>query len=139
MTTVRELRVVLTVGDFEAALAFYRDALGLSELAAYEAPNGGRVRLLDAGRATVELADAAQAEFIDEVEVGRRVAGPVRLAFEVDDVDAATSAARAGGAQLVAPPTRTPWNSRNSRLTAVDGTQLTLFEELGDQRRDARG
>jgi catechol 2,3-dioxygenase-like lactoylglutathione lyase family enzyme len=132
MTTVRELRVVLTVGDFEAALAFYRDALGLSELAAYEAPNGGRVRLLDAGRATVELADAAQAEFIDEVEVGRRVAGAVRLAFEVDDVDAATSAARGGGAQLVAPPTRTPWNSRNSRLTAVDGTQLTLFEELGN-------
>ena len=139
MTTVRELRVVLTVDHFEAALAFYRDALGLSELAAYQAPNGGRVTLLDAGRATVELADAAQAEFIDDVEVGRRVAGPVRLAFAVDDVDAATSAARSGGAQLVAPPTRTPWNSRNSRLTAVGGTQLTLFEEFGgDQIRDSR-
>jgi hypothetical protein len=28
MATVRELRVVLTVKDFEAALGFYRDALG---------------------------------------------------------------------------------------------------------------
>jgi lactoylglutathione lyase len=130
MTTVRELRVVLTVDDYEAALAFYRDSLGLAELAAYEAPNGGRVTLLAAGRATVELADNAQAEFIDEV--GRRVAGAVRLAFEVDDVDAATSAARAGGADVLAPPTRTPWNSRNSRLTAVNGTQLTLFEELAE-------
>ena len=31
---VRELRVALTVGDFEAALAFYRDALGLDDSAA---------------------------------------------------------------------------------------------------------
>jgi predicted enzyme related to lactoylglutathione lyase len=138
MTTVQELRVVLTVEDFDAALAFYRDSLGLPELAAYEAPNGGRVTLLAAGRATVELADTAQADFIDDVEVGRRVAGPVRLAFEVADVDAATSAAVAGGAQLIAPPTRTPWNSRNSRLTGVDGNQLTLFEELGEPHEGHR-
>jgi hypothetical protein len=36
------------------------------------------VTLLEAGRATLELADPRQAEFIDEVEVGRRVAGHVR-------------------------------------------------------------
>ena len=88
--TVRELRLVLTVDDYERALAFYRDALGLHEQAAYDAPNGGRVTLLDAGRATVELADAAQADYIDEVEVGRRVAGRVRVAFEVPDAGAAT-------------------------------------------------
>jgi catechol 2,3-dioxygenase-like lactoylglutathione lyase family enzyme len=133
VTTVRELRVVLTVDDYESALTFYRDALGLRELAAYQAPNDGRVTLLTAGQATVELADAAQAEYIDDVEVGRRVAGRVRLAFEVDDVEAATNAAGAAGADVIAAPTQTPWNSRNSRLTAVDGTQLTLFEELGDR------
>ncbi len=32
MTAVRELRLVLTVDDYEQAPAFYRDALGLSEL-----------------------------------------------------------------------------------------------------------
>jgi lactoylglutathione lyase len=130
---VHELRVVLTVDDYDAALTFYRDALGVEELAAYAAPNGGRVTLLSVGRATLELADRAQAEYIDEVEVGRRVAGRVRLAFQVDDVDEVTAAATARGADLIAAPTRTPWNSRNARLTAIDGNQLTLFEQLADE------
>jgi catechol 2,3-dioxygenase-like lactoylglutathione lyase family enzyme len=128
---VNELRLVVTVDDYEGALAFYRDALGLREQAAYAAPNGGRVTLLDAGRATIELADAAQADFIDEVEVGRRVAGRIRVAFEVPDSRQATGRLAAAGAEVLAEPTRTPWNSLNARLTAPDGLQLTLFEELG--------
>jgi predicted enzyme related to lactoylglutathione lyase len=131
MSDVTELRLVLTVDDYDAALAFYRDALGLVEQAAYAAPNGGRVTLLAAGRATLELADAAQAEFIDEVEVGRRVAGAVRVAFQVPDSAAATERLSAAGADVIAAPTRTPWDSLNARLTAPDGLQLTLFEELG--------
>lgn len=131
MDPVTELRLVLTVSDYEAAVAFYRDALGLHEHAAYDAPNGGRVTLLEAGRATIELADAAQADYIDAVEVGRRVAGAVRVAFEVPDAAAATGRLSAAGATALAPPTRTPWNSLNARLIAPDGTQLTLFEELG--------
>lgn len=128
---VRELRLVITVDDYEQALGFYRDVLGLTEQAAYDAPNGGRVTLLDAGRATVELADAAQADFIDEVEVGRRVAGQLRVAFEVTDAAGATRRLAAAGATVIAEPTVTPWNSLNARLTAPDGIQLTLFEELG--------
>jgi len=129
--TVHELRLVITVDDYEQALRFYRDALGLPERAAYAAPNGGHVTLLDAGRATVELADAAQAEFIDDVEVGRRIAGPIRIAFEVTDAEGATRALHAAGAEILAPPTRTPWNSSNARLADPGGLQLTLFEELG--------
>jgi lactoylglutathione lyase len=34
MTDVTELRVALTVADFDEAVAFYRDALGLEQLAA---------------------------------------------------------------------------------------------------------
>jgi catechol 2,3-dioxygenase-like lactoylglutathione lyase family enzyme len=131
MDSVNELRLVVTVDDYDAALAFYRDALGLHEQAAYAAPNGGRVTILDAGRATLELADAAQADFIDEVEVGRRVAGKIRVAFEVSNSREATRRLTAAGAELIAEPTRTPWNSLNSRLSAPDGLQLTLFEELG--------
>lgn len=41
--TVRELRLVLTVEDFDAALAFYRDALGLEERDAWEAEGGGYI------------------------------------------------------------------------------------------------
>jgi lactoylglutathione lyase len=127
---VRELRFVLTVDDYDAALTFYRDVLGLDQQAAYDAPNGGRVTLLDAGRATVELADAAQADYIDEVEVGRRVAGRIRVAFEVTDTPGATRRLADAGAEVIAEPTRTPWTSLNSRLTTPDGLQITLFQEL---------
>jgi catechol 2,3-dioxygenase-like lactoylglutathione lyase family enzyme len=126
---VRELRLVVTAPDYEEALRFYRDVLGLPVRAVFESPDG-HVTLLEAGSATLELMDQANAEFVDEVEVGRRVAGHIRVAFEVDDAAAATAAAEAAGARVVAPPTRTPWNSLNARLEAPGGLQLTLFEEL---------
>jgi lactoylglutathione lyase len=128
---VHQLRVVVTAQDYDDALHFYRDVLGLSEREAF-ASQGGRVTLLDAGRATLELADPRQAEFIDEVEVGRRVAGHVRVAFQVDDMAGVTAELAAAGAHVLAEPTRTPWNSLNARLEAPAGLQLTLFSELAD-------
>ncbi|MBM9509348.1 VOC family protein [Actinacidiphila acididurans] len=128
---VRELRLVVTAADYDAALHFYRDVLGLTERAAFTSP-GGRVTILDAGRATLELADPNHAAFIDEVEVGHRVAGHIRVAFQVDDSVAATSKLAAAGAQVIAEPTLTPWNSLNSRLEAPGALQLTLFTELDD-------
>jgi lactoylglutathione lyase len=129
--TVRQLRLVVTAEDYDEAIGFYRDVLGMGELAVWSSPGGGRVTLLDAGRATLEITDPANADFIDEVEVGRRVAGHVRVALEVDDARAGTEAAIAGGAALVAEPTETPWRSLNARLEGPGGLQLTLFEELG--------
>ena len=128
---VLEMRLVVTAEDYEAALAFYRDALGLRELGAYHEP-GRRVTILDAGHATLELADPPHAAWIDEVEVGRRVAGHVRVAFQVPDAAAATERLVEGGATLVAPPVETPWRSLNARLEAPAGLQLTLFEQLTD-------
>ncbi|MFC5265944.1 VOC family protein [Kribbella qitaiheensis] len=129
---VRELRLVVTAPDYEEAVAFYRDVLGLHEREAYET-EGGRVTILDAGRATLEIADPNQAAFIDRVEVGNRVAGKYRVAFEVDDSAATTARLAAAGATVIAEPTVTPWNSLNARLEAPAGLQLTLFTELGDQ------
>ncbi len=131
---VTELRLVVTVDDFEQALHLYRDTLGLHEIAVFPGP--GRVVLLDAGRATIELTDPTHAAHVDEVEVGRRVAGHLRVAFRVEDVDATTDRVHAAGAELLAPPTHTPWGSWNSRLDAPDGLQLTLFGPLPDAPRD---
>lgn len=131
MTGVRELRLVVTAADYDEALRFYRDVLGLEQRAAF-ASDGGRVTILEAGRATLEITDPPHAEFIDDVEVGRRVAGHVRVAFEVDDSAATTRALAAAGAEVIAEPTRTPWNSLNARLAAPAGLQLTLFQELGE-------
>jgi catechol 2,3-dioxygenase-like lactoylglutathione lyase family enzyme len=121
-----ELRLVLTVDDFGAAVALYRDVLGMKELPAFESA-GGRIALLDAGRATVELIDEAQAAAIDEIEVGRRVAGPVRIALEVDD---SAAIAERTGLERIAGPTETPWRDLNVRLDGPAGVQLTLFQPL---------
>jgi predicted enzyme related to lactoylglutathione lyase len=129
---VRELRLVVTADDYDEALRFYRDVLGLEERAAYTSPDG-RVTILEAGRATLELTDPGHAAFIDDVEVGRRVAGHIRIAFEVDDSRATTAALETAGAKVIAPPTVTPWNSLNARLEGPAGLQLTLFQELGEK------
>jgi predicted enzyme related to lactoylglutathione lyase len=131
MTGVRELRLVVTAADYDEALRFYRDVLGLEQRAAF-ASDGGRVTILEAGRATLEITDPPHAEFIDQVEVGERVAGHIRVAFEVDDSESTTRELEAAGAEVIAEPTRTPWNSLNARLEAPAGLQLTLFQELGE-------
>ena len=126
---VRELRLALTVERYEEAVAFYRDVLGLPVVEAFEGPGGGGV-VLDAGRATLELLSAGQAELVDQVEVGARVAGPVRVALEVADSADLARRLTAGGAEALADPVVTPWNHRNVRLRAPDGLQLTLFTGL---------
>jgi predicted enzyme related to lactoylglutathione lyase len=128
--SVRELRLVVTAEDYDDALRFYRDVLGLAEHAEFVSEGGGRVTILEAGRATLELSDPANAAFVDEVEVGRRVAGHIRVAFMVDDAEADTAALAQAGATVVAEPTRTPWGSLNARLEAPAGLQLTLFQDL---------
>jgi catechol 2,3-dioxygenase-like lactoylglutathione lyase family enzyme len=127
---VTQLRLVVTVDDLDQALAFYRDALGLPVELDLAGDHGARVVILDAGRATLELSNRAQAELIDEVEVGRRVAPALRVAFQVADAAVTTDRLVAAGATLIAAPTPTPWNSLNSRLDAPGELQLTLFEEL---------
>jgi catechol 2,3-dioxygenase-like lactoylglutathione lyase family enzyme len=128
---VRELRLALTVTDYDQAVAFYRDRLGLPVLESFEGPEGGGV-VLDAGRATLELLSVGQAELVDRVEVGSRVAGPVRVALEV--ADSAQTARRLvdGGAEALAEPVVTPWRHRNVRVRAPGGLQLTLFTVLDD-------
>jgi lactoylglutathione lyase len=126
---VRELRLVVTAPDYDEALRFYRDVLGLREIGAFD-DGAGRVSILDAGRATLELSDVPHAEHIDRLEVGRRVAGHIRVALEVADAAGTTDRLVAGGATLIAAPVETPWRSLNSRLEAPAGLQLTLFQAL---------
>ncbi len=126
MTDVQEFRITLTVDDFDAAVRLYRDALGLPEVADWSSDQG-RVLLLDAGRATLELFDEAQAAMVDDLEVGRRVSGKVRFALQVPDADAAAASLVDAGATAVADAVLTPWGDRNARVAAPDGMQLTLF------------
>jgi lactoylglutathione lyase len=130
-TPVHELRVAVTVEDYAEALRFYRDALGLPVVHEWEAPSGSGA-ILAAGRATLEVLSKPQAELVDRIEVGERVAGRVRLALEVEDSAATAEALAGAGAEVIGGPIVTPWSHRNVRLRAPDGMQLTLFTVIDD-------
>ncbi len=127
---VLQMRLVVEAADYDEAVSFYRDVLGLPEELVVEGEQGEKVTILDAGRATLELSNPAQVAMIDDVEVGRRVSPRLRVCFEVVDAEQATRDLVDEGAELIAAPTVTPWQSLNSRLAAPAGLQLTLFEEL---------
>ena len=131
MSGIKQLRLVVHATDYDAAVRFFRDVLGAPVAEEYAGDGDAHVTILDVGRATLELSNDAQIELIDRVEVGRRVAPHFRVALEVDNCEVSTRDAIAGGAEEIAPPTRTPWDSLNSRLAAPAGVQLTLFQELG--------
>ncbi len=132
---VAQIRLVVETDDYEKAVTFYRDVLGLPEREAYEGEGGARVAILSVPAATLEIANRAQVRMIDEVEVGRPASRQstlsIRVAFEVADAVAVTGRLEAGGAEVLAPPTKTPWNSLNARLEAPGGLQITAFQELG--------
>lgn len=121
-----ELRVSLTVADFEKLRAFYRDAVGLSEAESWEFH--GRGVVFDVGRATLELIDEEHAAFVDEVEVGRSAAtGRIRLALRVVDAAQAAGELVDGGAELLGEPRETPWGDLNARTRPPEGPQVTVF------------
>jgi predicted enzyme related to lactoylglutathione lyase len=131
---VRQLRLVLETSDLDAAVAFYRDVLGLPERESFDGPDGAKVVILDVPTATLELANTAQVGFIDEVEVGSSAAHAspltVRVAFEVSDAAAVSARLESAGTEVVAPPVETPWRSLNARFEGPDGMPLTVFQEL---------
>jgi catechol 2,3-dioxygenase-like lactoylglutathione lyase family enzyme len=126
---VRELRLAYTVDDYDAAVRFYRDVLGLPVIQEWDQPTGSGA-ILDAGRATLELLSVDQSDLVDRVEVGEVVSGPIRLALEVEDSEQTANALASAGAQKVGGPVVTPWSHKNVRLRAPDGMQLTLFTVL---------
>jgi catechol 2,3-dioxygenase-like lactoylglutathione lyase family enzyme len=127
---VLQMRLVVEATDYDEAVAFYRDVLGAREELQVHGDNDEKVTILDVGRATLEISNPAQVDMIDKVEVGRRVSPPLRVAFEVADAAGVTSELTAAGANLLARPTRTPWDSLNARLEGPGALQLTIFEEL---------
>ena len=130
---VKQLRLVVHAEDFDEAVRFFRDIVGLPEEESYAGGAGAVVTILGAGRATLEIANTAQVELIDQVEVGARVAPHFRVALEVEDTAAATRAVVGAGVPIVAEPTETPWRSLNARFDAPGGVHLTLFQELEPQ------
>jgi catechol 2,3-dioxygenase-like lactoylglutathione lyase family enzyme len=122
-----ELRVALTVSDFDRSVKFYCEGLGIGPAAIWN-NDGGQALMLNMGNATLEVFDERQAEVIDQLEVGKRVSGPIRFALRVPDLKSAMERLLAHGATLIHPPVMTPWGDYNVRLQDPDGMQITLFQ-----------
>ena len=124
---IRELRIALTTSDYERLVKFYCDGLGIEPAAIWD--NGqGQALVLNMGKATLEIFDEAQAETIDQIEVGRRISGQIRLAIQVPDLKTTMEQLIAHGAIMVHSPVTTPWGDYNVRLQDPDGMQITLFQ-----------
>lgn len=128
------MHLVVEADDYDEAVRFYRDVLRAPHELQVRDDGARRVTILDAGRATLELATPAQSATMDEVEVGRRVSPRLHVAFDVADTEQVTPILVEAGAELVTPPVRTRWNSLNARMDAPAGLQTTLLEELSQAR-----
>jgi catechol 2,3-dioxygenase-like lactoylglutathione lyase family enzyme len=107
MGAVRELRVAVTAEDYEEALRFYRDALGLPVIESWE-NEGGSGAVLDAGRATLEVLSRSQTDFVDQIEAGGRCGSRSR---------SKTQSRPPSGSRPVAP---SAWAARSSRLGSTE-------------------
>ncbi len=125
---IREVRITLTVASYEEAVQFYRDGLRLAVVEQWQTAEGRGMILALGPHTTLELFDVAQATLVDQLEVGRRASGPVRLAFQVPLVEAEVSALQQAGAKVLSHPTLMPWGDRNARIETPDGMQVTLYE-----------
>lgn len=127
--TIHEVRIVLTTQQFEETLRLYQEGFGL-ELLEDWSEGDKRCMLFKVGYATLELNNETQAAYLDDVEVGNRSAGAVRLAFKVNNTEQAAHQVIASGAKALSGVVDTPWQDRNQRLQAHDDIQVTLFQEI---------
>jgi methylmalonyl-CoA/ethylmalonyl-CoA epimerase len=92
----------IAVKDLTAALAFYRDALGL-EIEAPEEVASQRVRahFVPVGEAKLELLEATAADSPIAKYVDKRGPGLHHITLRVDDIEAALAQLKAHGARLI--------------------------------------
>ena len=124
--TVKSFRVALTTDDFDRAVSFYRDGLGLDAGDLWT--DNGSGQIFFAGTAALEIFDEDYAAGVDQIEAGERVSGQIRFAFEVEDLHVVMERALQYGATLVHEPVLTPWQDLNVRLRSPEGLQITLFQ-----------
>ncbi|HCB01169.1 MAG TPA: glyoxalase [Anaerolineae bacterium] len=126
---ILEMRIALTVKDYEKSIKFYCEGLGIEPAAIWN--NGdGKALMLNMGNATLEVFDENQAKLIDDMEAGKRVSGQIRFALQVPDLESAMKRLLEHGAILVHEPVMTPWGDYNVRLQDPDGMQITLYQVM---------
>ena len=133
---VLQMRLVVEAHDYDDAVRFFRDVLGLREEGSFSGPDDAHVAILDA-RAGHARDREPRPEADDRRGRGRPAGrSRLRVAFEVADSRSATDDLVAAGAELIAPPVETPWRSLNSRLAAPAGLR-SRFSRNSSRRAPA--
>ena len=116
--------IELTVADWPASLAWYRDRLGLS-VALLDEPN--RYAVLSAGPARIAL------------KAGTPSPGTTRVVFHAPALDAELARLVGVGVNPTGPVKESPEGYRVARLTDPDGHRLELFEWTGPNPLQSAG
>ena len=123
----RIAHVGIAVPDLDAALAFYRDVLGLTPHPTEQA-DGAAIASLPFGESEVELlaplaADGPIAKFL-----ARRGPGIHHICYRVPDLDAALQTCRAAGYRLIDEVPRTGAGGRRIAFVHPKATAGILLE-----------
>src|SRR5215831_6032148 len=99
--------VGIAVKDLDAALAFYRDALGLVvEAPEYVTSQRVRAHFLSGGQSNLELLEATSSDSAIAKYMAQRGPGLHHIPLRVDDIAAALAQLKAVGVRLVHEPPR---------------------------------
>ncbi len=123
---------ILAVSDFAASLRFYRDQLGLVEVARYDDPPyatltaaGARISLAEQGHPAPDRPGVLMAAPAD------RARANVVLVLEVPDADAARRSLEARGVSFLAGTYRPPWGGSRFFCVDPDGYLVEIEEPAG--------
>jgi methylmalonyl-CoA/ethylmalonyl-CoA epimerase len=123
----RIAHVGVAVPSVDAALAFYRDVLGLVPHAPEEA-DGARIVSLPFGESEVELLEPLRADSPIAKFLEKRGPGIHHVCYRVPDLDAALEACRRSGYRLVDEVPRTGAGGRRIAFVHPKATAGILLE-----------
>ena len=110
--------LAIAVADLDAAMAFYRDALGLSVQRVEDVPGEGvRVAFLPIGESHIELVQPTHNDTGIVKWMAKHGAGMHHLCLSVADIDAALARLTAHGCELINP----------QPVTRDDGTRYAFI------------
>jgi methylmalonyl-CoA/ethylmalonyl-CoA epimerase len=123
----RIAHVGIAVPDLDAALAFYRDVLGLTPNPAEQA-YGATIVSLPFGESEVELLASSDADGPIARFLAKRGPGIHHVCYRVADLDAALAACRAAGYRLIDESPRTGAGGRRIAFVHPKATAGILLE-----------
>jgi catechol 2,3-dioxygenase-like lactoylglutathione lyase family enzyme len=124
-----EFRFVFHAKDYEASVAFYRDALELEVASAWDRGPGDRGTLFQAASGIIEVMSLPG---LPDPDAASDYVPPhgVSVMIETDDVVAFHSRCEANGLPIEEPIADQPWGHRRFVLSDPDGLRLCFFGEI---------